>query len=102
MITIKHNRATLTVKPENAQAVHDLLAKIDKSKGRKGRKLITSKAAGRSYPVFHWNMTTGEYVSRYATMNGHTMLNPVDYVHADRIAPTLDFSIPEIFEEALT
>ena len=99
MITIKHNRATLTVKPENAQAVHDLLAKIDKSKGRKGRKLSASKAAKRSYPVFHWNMTTGDYVRQYTQLN--TTLASVDYVHADRIAPTLDFSIPEVQCEAL-
>ena len=39
MITINHARATFTVKPENAQATYDLLALIDKTKGKKGRKL---------------------------------------------------------------
>ena len=105
MITIKHHRATFTVKPENAQQTHDLLALIDKTKGKKGTKLPRPKATRRehnsnlrSYPVMYLNTTTAGYVARYASMNGHVMLKPVGYTHADRIAPKLDFSEPEVVQ----
>ena len=59
MITITHNRATLTVQPEHAESTRELLALIDKSKGRRGRKLPKDKghpklnSMSRFYPVFH-------------------------------------------------
>ena len=102
MITITHGRATLTVQPENAQAVHDLLALIDKSKGRKGRKLPKDKghpkhdSVKRFYPVFYAGMGTAEYVKLYALQNDRLHLAKVNYEHADRPAPMLDPSIPEV------
>ena len=104
MITITHGRATLTVQPENAQAVHDLLALVDKSKGRKGRKFpkIRSnpkhESMRRYYPVFEPGMTTAEYVKLYALQNDQLHLSKVSYTHADRPAPMLDPSIPEVEE----
>ncbi len=103
MITITHGRATLTVQPENAQAVHDLLALIDKSKGRKGRKFpkIRSnpkhESMRRYYPVFEPGMSTREYLRQYAALNAHVHLLPVsDAFDHDRPAPMLDPSTPEV------
>lgn len=96
MITITHNRATFTVKPENAEPTREVLALIDKSKGRKGRKLKRETAVRRQYPVFTPGMSTAEYVRRYAALN--TPLIPVTYEHADRPAAMLDPSIPEVVE----
>lgn len=104
MITIKHARATLTVQPENAESTRELLALIDKSKGRRGRKLPKDKghpkhnSMSRSYPVLYAGITTTQYVTRYAEMNGHLHLAKVNYTHADRPAPMLDPSIPEVEE----
>ena len=105
MITITHGRATLTVQPENAQAVHDLLALVDKSKGRKGRKFpkIRSnpkhESMRRYYPVFEPGMSTREYLRQYAALNAHVHLLPVsDAFDHDRPAPMLDPSIPEVEE----
>ena len=101
MITITHGRATLTVQPENAQAVHDLLALVDKSKGAKGRRFKKSNdpkhdSMKRFYPVFYAGMDTAEYVKLYALQNDRLHLAKVDYAHADRPAPMLDPSTPEV------
>ncbi len=104
MITISHNRATLTVQPQNAESTRELLALIDKSKGRKGRKFPKDKghpkhnSMSRFYPAFHAGMTTAEYVKLYALQNDRLHLAKVNYEHADRPAPMLDPSIPEVEE----
>jgi hypothetical protein len=102
MITITHEKATFTVKPENAEQTRELLALIDKSKGRKGRKWEKEKvpytSMSRSYPVLYAGMSTAQYVERYHTMNGHLHLAKVDYAHADRPAAMLDPLIPEVEE----
>jgi hypothetical protein len=76
MITITHGRATFTVKPENAPAIHDLLATIDKSKGKRGAKLERPKGIDkhdsrkREYPVFNPRvMLTSDYVTAYTALN---------------------------------
>jgi hypothetical protein len=102
MITINHNRATFTVKPEHAEPTRELLALIDKSKGRKGRKLPKDKgqakhdSSKRHFPAFTAGMSTSDYVAKYAAINGHLHLAKVDYTHADRPAAMLDPSIPEV------
>ena len=103
MITITHNRATLTVQPEHAESTRELLALIDKSNGRKGRKFKKStdpkhNSMSRFYPVFHAGMRTAEYVKLYALQNDRLHLAKVNYTHADRPAPMLDPSIPEVEE----
>ena len=104
MITITHEKATFTVKPENAEQTRELLALIDKSKGRKGRKLPKAKghvkhdSSKRHFPAFAAGMSTADYVARYAALNGHLHLAKVDYAHADRPAPMLDPTIPEVEE----
>jgi len=76
MIEIKHDRATFKVKPENAPVIHDLLATIDKSKGKRGPKLPRPKgidkhhSAKRDYPVFNPRvMSTSDYVTAYTALN---------------------------------
>jgi hypothetical protein len=104
MITITHGKAALTVQPQNAEQTRELLALIDKSKGRKGRKLPKDKghakhnSMARLYPVFTPGMATSEYVKLYALQNDRIHLAKVDYEHADRPAPMLDPSIPEVEE----
>jgi hypothetical protein len=112
MQTIKHNRATLTVKPEHTQSTHDLLALIDKTKGKRGAKLTRPKAIRRehnsglrTYPTFYSGMSTADYISAYTALNKYLFVGKyaddkiLTYTHADRRAPELDPTIPEVFEE---
>jgi hypothetical protein len=76
MITIKHGRATFTVKPENAETIRDLLTLVDKSKGKRGAKLERPKgidkhnSAKRDYPKFNPAcMLTSDYVTAYTALN---------------------------------
>jgi hypothetical protein len=105
MVIIKHNRATLTVQPEHTEITRELLALIDKSKGRKGRKLPKDKghpkhdSSKRYFPAFEPGMSTREYLRQYAVLNAHVHLLPVsDAFDHDRPAPMLDPSIPEVEE----
>ena len=108
MITINHARATLTVKPENAQSTHDLLALIDKSKGKKGRKLAQDKGIAkhdsrkRDFPQFNsFSMLTSDYVTAYNALN-HARLHlaPLKIEPAlNRTPHELDPTIPEVLEE---
>ena len=104
MITITHKTATLTVQPEHAESARELLALIDKSKGRRGRKLPKDKvnpklnSMSRFYPVFHAGMSTRDYLDQYAKLNAGLHLVKVNYEHADRPAPMLDPSTPEVEE----
>ena len=104
MITIQHDRARLTLKPEHAQEAHDMLARIDKGKGKP--KLPAPKAnpkhdsRKRDYPAFEPGMATADYVARYVALN-YTRLHlaPIGHTHADRPAPMLDPSYPEMVQE---
>jgi hypothetical protein len=76
MITIKHGRATFTVKPENAETMRGLLATIDKSKGKRGAKFERPKgidkhhSGKRDYPQFNPRvMLTSDYVTAYVALN---------------------------------
>jgi hypothetical protein len=110
MITLKHNRATFTLKPENAPAVHDLLALIDKSKGKKGPKSTRPKgidkhnSAKREYPVFNPAcMLTSDYVTAYTALNQRRLqLAPCDIEPAvNRVPVQYDYQFPLVVEEAL-
>jgi hypothetical protein len=111
MITITHEKATFIVKPENAEPTRELLALINKSKGKKGRKfskyqidddgkrrIVGPGSMSRFYPVFAPGMTTAEYVKLYALQNDRLHLAKVKYTHADRPAAMLDPTIPEVVE----
>jgi hypothetical protein len=108
MITINHARATLTVQPENAQSTYDLLALIDKSKGKKGRKLAQDKGIAkhdsrkRDYPRFNPEcMLTSDYITAYTALNHSRLhLEPCDFAPAlNRTPAGLDPAIPEVLEE---
>ena len=110
MIAIEHGRARVTVRPENAETIRELLAKIDKSKGRKGAKLDRPKgidkhnSAKRDYPRFNPAcMLTSDYVTAYTALNQARLhLVPCAFEPAvNRTPPSLDPSIPEIFEETI-
>ena len=110
MITITHGRARLTVRPENAEPIRDLLAKIDKSKGRKGAKLYRPKGQAkhnsnsRDYPQFNPEcMLTSDYITAYIALNhGRLHLMPCDIApELNRTPAGLDPAIPEAFEETI-
>jgi len=110
MITIKHGRASFTVKPENAPRIHDLLAKIDKSKGKRGAKLDRPKgidkhnSSKRDYPQFNPRvMLTSDYVTAYVALN-HARLHlaPCAIEPAvNRTPEGYDPQVPVCFEEPL-
>lgn len=108
MQTIKHGRATFTVKPERAQQVRDLLAIVDKSKGKRGPKLDRPKgidkhhSAKRDYPKFNPAvMLTSDYVTAYTALNRPRLhLVACDFAPAvNRTPPGLDPAFPEVVEE---
>ena len=110
MITIKHNRATFTLRPENAPAVHDLLALIEKSKGKRGPKLDRPKgndkhhSTKRDYPKFNSSvMLTSDYVTAYAALNQRRLnLKPCDFEPAvNRVPAQYDFRFPVCVEESI-
>jgi hypothetical protein len=108
MITIQHARAKFTVQPEHAQTTYDLLALIDKSKGKRGAKLAQDKGIAkhdsrkRDYPRFNPAcMLTSDYVTAYHALN-HARLHlvPLKIEPAlNRTPPELDPSTPEVLEE---
>ena len=108
MVIIKHARATLTVKPEHEQDTLDLLALIDKSKGKRGAKLARDKgqekhdSRKRDYPRFNPAcMLTSDYVTAYNALN-HARLHlvPLKIEPAlNRTPHELDPSTPEVLEE---
>ncbi len=110
MITIKHNRATFTLRPENAPAVHDLLALIDKSKGKRGPKFERPKgidkhhSSKRDYPVFNPSvMRTSDYVTAYVALNQRRLnLKPCDIKPTvNRVPAQYDSRFPVCIEESI-
>jgi hypothetical protein len=112
MITIQHASAMFKVKPEHEQSTRDLLAIIDKSKGKRGAKLERPKAIRRehnsglrTYPTFYSGLSTADYISAYVALNRQFFVGNyaddkiLSYAHADRRAPELDPSTPEVVEE---
>jgi hypothetical protein len=108
MVIIKHARATFKVKPENAQATYDLLALIDKTKGKRGAKLARPKGIDkhdsrkRDFPQFNPAcMLTSDYVTAYHALNhARLRLAPLKIEPTvNRTPPELDPTIPEVVEE---
>jgi len=107
MITITHARATLTVKPEHAQSTHELLALIDKTKGKRGAKLARDKGQDRhdsrkrDFPQFNPAcMLTSDYVTAYVALN-HARLHLVPCTiepAVNRTPPELDPTVPEVIQ----
>jgi hypothetical protein len=96
MIEFTHDTTRYTVKPENAQEYRRLAANPPKIKRKVDAKNDSMK---RGYPVFEPGMTTADYVSQYASLNSRLLLKGEGFTFADRPAPMLDPSIPEVLEE---
>jgi hypothetical protein len=107
MIIITHGRARLTVRPENAEPVRELLARIDK-----GRRIKIDRPKGqakhdsskRDYPRFNPEcMLTSDYITAYTALNYSRLhLVPCDIApELNRTPAGLDPAIPEIFEETI-
>lgn len=96
MIEFTQETTRYTVKPENAQALRALAAKPPKIKRKIDR---NHDATRRDYPAFYPGMTTGKYLSQYTGLNSRLLLTAHKFTHADRAAPMLDVSAPEVLEE---
>jgi hypothetical protein len=110
MMTIKHGRASFTVKPENAETIRDLLTLVDKSKGKRGAKLERPKgidkhnSAKRDYPKFNPEcMLTSDYVTAYTALNrARLRLVPCDIEPTvNRTPPGYDPQFPVCIEEPI-
>jgi hypothetical protein len=96
MIEFTHETTRYKVKPENAQAIRALAAKPPKIKNKVDRK---HDATRRDYPIFQAGMTTEDYLKCYAALNSRLLLTPWTHTYADRPAPMLDATQPEVWEE---
>jgi len=97
MINFTHESTRYTVKPENAQAIRDTLAKPKKHKPE----ALSSVNLKRSYPAFEIGMSTAEYVAQFNGLNSRTMLLGIEHDCANyhKPAPMFDASIPECVED---
>ena len=97
MITFEHHGITVKCKPENAVEYRRLMDKPPKIKVKIDRRFDCMR---RHYPKFYAGLTTtADYVREYASINNHQKLIALEYTHADRLAPTLDATTPEVLEE---
>jgi hypothetical protein len=90
MITFEHHGITVKCKPERAMQYRAAMDKPPKT---------TKPKEKRDFPAFHAGMETADYLSRYASLNNRLLLSAWKFDHADRLAPTLDASAPEVLEE---
>jgi hypothetical protein len=95
MLTIQHATARITCTEANAPMYRAI---IDSGKPRKFKR-GPDASIKRDYPDFRPGMTTGEYLSRYASLNNRIFLAAIKYDHAERAAPMLDAQWPEVTEE---
>ena len=96
MIEFTHATTRYTVKPENAQEYRKLAAKPPAIKRKVDAKYNSMR---RDYPEFYAGMTTGDYVSQYASLNSRLLLKGEGFTFADRAAAMLNATQPEVLEE---
>jgi len=97
MITFEHHGITVKCKPENAATYRAAMDKPPKIKIKVDRRFDCMR---RHYPKFYAGLTTtADYVREYASINNHQHLIALQYTHADRLAPMLDVTAPEVLEE---
>jgi hypothetical protein len=97
MITFEHHGITVKCKPENAATYRAAMDKPPKIKIKVDRRFDCMR---RHYPKFYAGLTTtADYVREYASINDHQHLIALEYTHADRLAPMLDATMPEVLEE---
>lgn len=100
MLTMKFNTTTFKVSEANAPKYRKI---IDSGKIPKIKRPLDNKnsATRRDYPAFYSGMETADYLSRYASLNERLHLALIEFAHANRVAPELDYTQPEAIEEAL-
>ena len=97
MITFEHHGIAVKCTPENAAAYRAAMDKPPKIKIKVDRRFDCMQ---RHYPKFYAGLTTtADYVREYASINDHQKLIGLQYTHADRLAPMLDATTPEVLEE---
>jgi hypothetical protein len=96
MIEFTHETTRYKTKPENAHAIRALAAKPPKIKVKIDAKNNSMK---REYPIYEPGMTTEDYLKCFNALNSRIHLMECGYTHADRLAPMLDASQPEVWEE---
>lgn len=96
MIEFTHATTRYTVKPENAQEYRRLAAKPPAIKRKVDRSHDSTR---RDYPEFYAGMTTADYLAQYASLNARLLLKGEGFTFADRAAPMLDATEPEVIEE---
>jgi len=96
MIEFTHETTRYTVKPENAQDYRRLAAKPPAIKRKVDRNHDSTR---RDYPQFYAGMTTADYLTQYASLNARLLLKGEGFTFADRAAPMLDATQPEVLEE---
>jgi hypothetical protein len=97
MIEFTHHGITVKCKPENAMKYRVAMDKPPKIKIKVDRRFDCMR---RHYPKFYVGMTTtADYVREYESINNHQHLIALEYMHADRLAPMLDATAPEVLEE---
>jgi hypothetical protein len=90
MIIFEHHGITVKCKPERAMQYRAAMDKPPK---------MTKPKEKRDFPAFHAGMETADYLSRYASLNNRLLLSAWKFDHADRLAPVLDATTPEVLEE---
>lgn len=90
MIIFEHHGITVKCKPERAMQYRAAMDKPSK---------MTKPKEKRDFPTFHAGMETADYLSRYASLNNRLLLSAWKFDHADRLAPVLDATTPEVLEE---
>lgn len=96
MITFEHHGITVKCKPERAMQYRAAMDKPPKIKIKVDRQHDSMR---RDFPAFHAGMETADYLSRYASLNNRLLLSAWKFDYADRLAPTLDVTTPEVLEE---
>lgn len=96
MIEFTHATTRYIVKPENAQEYRKLAAKPPAIKRKVDR---NHDATRRDYPEFYTGITTADYLAQYASLNARLLLKGEGFTFADRAAPMLDPTQPEVLEE---
>jgi hypothetical protein len=97
MIEFTHHGIKVKCRPENAAEYRRLMDKPPKIKIKVDRRFDCMR---RHYPKFYAGLTTtADYVREYASINDHQHLIALEYTHADRLAPMLDATAPEVLEE---
>jgi hypothetical protein len=98
MLTLTYKTTRITCTEANAAKYRAL---IDADKPLKFKKPVDRKhdSMRRDFPAFYAGMDTADYISRYADLNERLHLSVWDFDYAERTAPMLDPTEPEVLEE---